>query len=638
MYLSAFAFHASASNLLWLHVSPAGPAYARTRLHVVFQDLHDELDATLLALFQSGPPHSQTQVRERLLACRIGLSHFHRASRACLFAPALAQGADQYPFGSEVLDEHASRVIRLFFSRKKQYDAWFDLVLSEDVADGVSFSFELKHRLIVNAASFQSASAADSVVWDEMTASAGRLRSSSDNDSGSEEETWDGRVQNFSSPSHTDPDTSSRNVPFEAGLRIVAATAMDRALAEHGLLDFNGSSRRLHVCIRRGFLVQDSIALFSQLAQTIPDARQLPLSVSWAGEEAVDGGGPRREWISSLVATLTTQLGSTSEDGPGAWLDRLDKPSARALGCALGLSLLHDVPTRPGLPYWLFRCLLVGPGASSAHWSLTDVEQNCDPDLAQRMFLYIDRVGELVTSPDPDRIHHIATVRLERMRETQEHVANAVLGAHYTDDAQSIEPQLDALIKGFAWMTQGLPLHLLGPNDLRAMLSGSESVDPFSQSSSDENGDHQEVADKHLISTLRQATRHVGFSSTAPGDIQLQDQFWAIFISDWDASQRSALLAFITGAPGLPSGWHRHFTSGSQLGERGQLSQVDTQSDVSVAPAMTVHLVDDPAFASYVPWSSTCTSTLFIPRMSSDELGPRLKVALQNATAGFGLK
>lgn len=610
---------------------------------IVFHDLWTELNASLQAMIQQDSPTNRADVRERLLASRIGVHHFHTASRSCLYAPAAAQGAYAFRFDSDVLDEHAALVVRIFLSGRQPPGTWSYYMFDSSMIDGISLSFALKRQLMASASQMRFASAADSVVWEEMaTSSFGATRSSSRSgwqSSESEEDMGrDTAAPYLSTSSFADPDGLD-DPAMAVGMRIVGTTGLERALAELGLRNGHGPSRRLEIRVRRSHLVDDSHALLERLSKANPDARQLPVSVSWIGEEAVDGGGPRREWISALVAALVPQSSERAPSELGEWLGYMDQRRAWVLGCALGLALLHDVPVRPNLPLWFYRCLLGAGELSPVQWCLSDVEQDCDADLARRMFAYTDAVGgwnaahQNVAGPKVMQI--LAETRVDRLRETQEHMASALLGSHAAEAEAGIVRHLAKIREGFRWMTLGLPVYnILGPGELRAALCGWYSVADAEQDDEvpSRHGDEAQ-ADQLLVHHLRRLTRHIGFSKGEGVGMQLQERFWSLFLDEWTAHQRATLLSFVTGAPGLSPGWHLLESAAVQTAA-GPSSRV---ANVPAA-AMTLHLVDDPAFASYVPWSSTCTSTLFLPCMATQDLGPRLEVALQNATAGFGLK
>ena len=143
------------------------------------------------------------------------------------------------------------------------------------------------------------------------------------------------------------------------------------------------------------------------------------------------------------------------------------------------------------------------------------------------------------------------------------------------------------------------PLQLLQPEELETLLRGRD----------------ERVLD---VDALRASAAHVGFPARASrygAQVHANvEHFWAVWASLDPASQH-ALLGFITGSPRVPA-----------MG--------------AASVGLRIQHVDDPYAqlgTARVPWSSTCTSTLFLPVYDSRAaLEAKVRVALAHST-GFGL-
>lgn len=120
------------------------------------------------------------------------------------------------------------------------------------------------------------------------------------------------------------------------------------------------------------------------------------------------------------------------------------------------------------------------------------------------------------------------------------------------------------------------------------------------------------------VDALQASTTHVGFPVAPSRYAEHVHQNLAHFWSVWralGAREQHALLGFVTGSPRVPA------LGPASVGLRIQ------------------HVDDTHAIGGTerVPWSSTCTSTLFLPVYASRAvLEQKVRVALQHST-GFGL-
>ncbi|KDN52893.1 hypothetical protein K437DRAFT_272184 [Tilletiaria anomala UBC 951] len=345
---------------------------------------------------------------------------------------------------------------------------------------------------------------------------------------------------------------------------------------------------RLKISVRRQHLLDDSI---EQLLLALDDDRLLlPLQVHWVGEEAVDGGGPRREWLHALINCTLAE---------GLHLHAMSEQLSITLGVALGLSVYHELPVPALLPHQICR-LLMHPDATNIPLPLQSLDAS-HPELAATLAM-------LLHAPSSDLCKMEADGELNVIEDTMRQAA--LFG----------EELLSALAFGFQRVCRGVHVELLHPAELRSVITGIPIRSSLSSLATDT--DHRHTLDAATINSLRVVTKHQGFTVE---DETLKQGFWRLWAEDLTGPQRNKLLAFITGSPRLPLGWERLAIS--------QSGQEQRQS----GHLLCIKLVDEPAFRAFVPWSSTCTMTLFLPRMRVEELPGRLNAALAHAD-GFGLK
>lgn len=386
-----------------------------------------------------------------------------------------------------------------------------------------------------------------------------------------------------------------------------------------------GDQGTLALQVRRDYLVDDSMVLLGL------DALELhrPLKITFVDEIAQDAGGLRKEYLLLLCEELchpTRGLFCDINEAPlrgVLWF--APKPQGESdtlplyelLGMVLGLALLHQVTLPLRFPERMYASLLHRVAHHDAPACTLDALRTVHPQLAsglEQLLRYEDAhtsvedaMGMTWSVHYADRLYELAPGGDAQSVTAANREAYATRIAEWMlHDA--IDAPLGALARGFAQICAPpgarlarTPLALFLPAELETLLRG---------------------RDEHLldVSALRASTAHVGFPPKATHGPSAAhenlDAFWDVWRA-LDAPSQHALLGFITGSPRVPA-----------MG--------------AACIGLRIQHVDDPyaalgAATERVPWSSTCTSTLFLPVYPSRAvLEDKVRVALQHST-GFGL-
>lgn len=391
---------------------------------------------------------------------------------------------------------------------------------------------------------------------------------------------------------------------------------------------------------------------------------QQDLRVSFVGdgEEGVDSifGGVRKEWFTLVLKDLYSK-GSLQQAkdapefstiSPGADVDLI-----RCLGVILGWSILHGIPLGLSLPdYITARCLQCDHRQSSTSG---EVEVNLDA-LAQyepRLVASLHKMRSWCPPEGSDSksqqvaafeqtfsLNFVATISSAAGQiktvplcpgGQHRHVNSSNLDEYIHLLTRyllfdSISEHLDALQEGFSRV---FPLEspartLLmsyAPDELRAMIHG----DPEPMRVVDIRGRVDVLGTRSQPSLKKE-------------DDTLLQWFWAVVPHLQIGKQAPPnpveslfpreLLSYIT------SSTHLSITSSSDEAQR---------PTAPPPPPFRIHLVSLPPYVSELdvaplPWTSTCTATLFLPRdvyRDQDHLKERLECALRLSDGGgFGLK
>ncbi|WFD17959.1 HECT-type E3 ubiquitin transferase [Malassezia caprae] len=368
------------------------------------------------------------------------------------------------------------------------------------------------------------------------------------------------------------------------------------------------------VSVSRTTLVDDSL----EAVRAAPaHALHRPLQVTFRDEPAQDAGGLRKEWLQLLCEALQREsawadLGASEPRMQGLLYLRGAPPDEQLeklelLGTALGLALFHQITLPLHFPRALYALLLAlsqGHAAPCDLTTLAHLKPALAAGLARVRTLEAAELAEAhltwqVDTPDgTSELVPLGSTRVVRVDDRDAYVAR--LCEYVLLD--EVRAPWAALARGFARIVAPAggapsPLALLSAAELELLLCGRE--------------------ERELdLEALRASTEHVGFpdryAAGAPRVYRNLEHFWSVW-ARLPPDEQHALLGFITGCVRVPA------LGASALGLRIQ------------------HV--DPAAASEarVPWSSTCTSTLFLPVYGdADLLEAKLRIALRHST-GFGL-
>lgn len=368
------------------------------------------------------------------------------------------------------------------------------------------------------------------------------------------------------------------------------------------------------VSVARARLVDDSL----EAVRGAPaHALHRPLQVTFHDEPAQDAGGLRKEWLQLLCEALQREpawadLGASEPHMQGLLYLRAAPPDKQLeklelLGTALGLALFHQITLPLHFPRALYALLLAlsqGHAAPCDLATLAHLKPALAAGLARVRTLEAAELAEahltwqVDTPGGTTELVPLGSTRVVRVDDRDAYVAR--LCEYVLLD--EVRAPWAALARGFARIVAPAggtpsPLALLSATELELLLCGRE--------------------ERELdIEALRASTEHVGFpdrhAAGAPRVYRNLEYFWGVW-TRLPPDEQHALLGFITGCVRVPA------LGASALGLRIQ------------------HV--DPAAASEarVPWSSTCTSTLFLPVYGdADLLEAKLRIALRHST-GFGL-
>ncbi|CAO1621147.1 unnamed protein product [Parajaminaea phylloscopi] len=416
---------------------------------------------------------------------------------------------------------------------------------------------------------------------------------------------------------------------------------------------------------------------------------QLPLRVHFVGEEGMDSalGGLTREWFrvvtrSLVIDTLVFDRGDTASSVGAADYARVDcvnlspqgsEEHVQVFGLLLGLSLLHQVPLGLRLSDHIMQVLMhSGDEDWSACVQRSELENDLSmlahlkPQLVQGVLKMLQWAPSAATAGQEaeaqfqqtfslnwtvniseaaglSRVvplrsggqHHSVTYRDRKL------YAHSLVRFHLY---QSIQKQLDALRLGFqkVWPI-GLPPSVDVVSDIYRRLSPVDVALVV-------RGDGLDVLD---TSQLRRYVDVVNLRRGGPGaveDTELLQSFWAAVAALQEESTSSEvssrvcftrqLAAFVTASEQLPL-WTMFSSSSDTSVQRCSALFSIHLVDIDYMPSSLAG--DDPS-ALPLPWASTCTATLFLPRAfagvadGAGLLKAKLGLAVQLSEEGFGLR
>ncbi|SPO19722.1 uncharacterized protein UTRI_00113_B [Ustilago trichophora] len=411
----------------------------------------------------------------------------------------------------------------------------------------------------------------------------------------------------------------------------------------------------LNLKIERENAWEQSKALFLQWLESGAPVRGL--RVEFVGEQAADGGGPAREWFATVASTWFDPRSVITSHG---WFqgsnsdEKKAEETAAFLGLLLACAALHT--TKLALPFTLpsaaFK-IATCPNLDTIALTPVDLEF-ADTALARSLQAVLDwspplprgqegeedvekqfdstfsltwstsiasgEAGEVKTIDLVPGGRHRSVKFVERNEFVSKLVWRVLVGSvrgqvsAFRDAWQSVFPS--------GWLHTGEERK--GPESATEILSrGGLAISLFSL---DEVGqailslpssDSTTLSAPLDIADIKGATETVIPTSHTAWDGAVVSWFWDLW-SNLSALHQRRLLAFITGAEDLPA------TGARGIGLRIHLVPTD--------------LENDDARSWPLPWSSTCTTTLFLPTYPNEALlEQKVRIAIEHYQ-GFGLR
>ncbi|SPO20637.1 uncharacterized protein UTRI_00113 [Ustilago trichophora] len=411
----------------------------------------------------------------------------------------------------------------------------------------------------------------------------------------------------------------------------------------------------LNLKIERENAWEQSKALFLQLLESGAPVRGL--RVEFAGEQAADGGGPAREWFATVASTWSDPRIVFTSNGwfqPSHADEKEAEETAAFLGLLLALAALHT--TKLALPFTLppaaFK-IAACPNLDTIALTPVDLEF-ADAALARSLQAVLDwspprgEEGEedvekqfdstfsltWSTSIASGKAGEVKTIdlvpggrhRSVRFAEKNEFVSKLVWRVLVGSVRAQVSAFRDAWQSVFpsSWLQRGQErkgaesaTEILGRGGLAISLFSADEVGQAILSLPSSNSLTMsaplDIADIKAATDTIMPTSHSARDSAGA----VVSWFWDLWSSLTPLHQRR-LLAFITGAEDLPA------TGARGIGLRIHLVPTD---------------LDNQDGRSWpLPWSSTCTSTLFLPTYSNEVLlEQKVRIAIEHYQ-GFGLR
>jgi E3 ubiquitin-protein ligase HERC4 len=347
----------------------------------------------------------------------------------------------------------------------------------------------------------------------------------------------------------------------------------------------------LHV--KRDSIVQDTVAQLTKLA--VMDFKK-PLKVVFAGEEALDAGGVKKEFFLLLLKEILDIKYGMFEyfsESRLIWFNQesFEDPAMYMLiGILCGLAIYNGTIIDIALPLALYRKLL------KRKVTLDDLKE-LQPSVGRSMQKLLDYEGEdfqelfgIAFEITREVYGEVKTIELipngSQINVTQQNKQQFVdVYVDYIFNA-SVKEQFDAFNHGFHRVCGGRVLDLFQPQELQAMVVGNE------------NYDWQELEKNTVYKN--------GYSADHP----VIRMFWDVFHKELDVEGKKKFLLFLTGSDRIP-----------------------------ILGMEAVKLCIQPVSASddYLPVAHTCFNLLDLPVYSNREILRRKLLQAVEHTHGFAL-
>ena len=401
-----------------------------------------------------------------------------------------------------------------------------------------------------------------------------------------------------------DPSDSVLSKPFVLSLKAKAKvcalecqelmkTAVMHAIALRGYSQAHPDDRYMTVKVTRSNVVGDA---FSQLSSMDPSNFLKKLKVVFKGENAVDVGGPSREFLYLLAQKLFDSERGLFEvvNNKYHWFAPVESEKKRSYfltGVTIGLAVHNNVVLPVRLPLFLYKRIIT----PTRRLTLTDLAE-IEPDVASSLRHILQMVekgddvsqlcltfdatincfGEPKTFPIKENMGGVEVTNENARLFVESYVQFRLV--------KFIEPHFEAFKRGFELGAKASSYKLFHPAEMDLIVSG------------------EDVMDWDALKTSTEYTD--GYSKHS----QAVKWFWDIF-TNFSPEKKRKFLKFATGTDRSPF---------------GGLSQVK----------LVVQRGADP---SRLPISHTCFNTFTLPDYTSKSAMERLIDYAIEQTEGFGI-
>ena len=397
-----------------------------------------------------------------------------------------------------------------------------------------------------------------------------------------------------------DIDSYIRNRPPHAiDINVDLDTSLFSDLISNSDSDSNSSYRRrygvLKIKVRRDHLLDDTL-----VALLTADQKELmgKVRVQFQGEEAYDAGGVSREFFSLVTSTLfSPDYGMFELVNERFYWFRSSESNEQAryftlLGAFIGIAINNKVILPIRFPLLMYKKLL---NYKNSKFDINDLAE-IDPSIAQSLksLLESKEKGENIEESGlmfDFSYEYFDTIQTKELIENGSNIPvtndNIDLYIEKVIDwklNKSIENQFIAFKKGYDMNCNTPIMKIFAPVELDELVSGIEKLD---------------------WEAFKKSVTYRGYNKTS----QTIKDLWQIIDHEWDDTQRTDFLYFITGTKTAP------------VGGLGQLK-------------ITIEKVRN---TNQLPKTHTCFNELSLPDYKNiDLMRKKLQICLENCE-GFGL-
>lgn len=368
---------------------------------------------------------------------------------------------------------------------------------------------------------------------------------------------------------------------------------------------FNPSNPYLVVHIRRGDnLVRDTLHEIQKHMEQTSEFKK-PLKVVFQGEEAIDAGGPKKEFFLLLIKEIFDRkygMFKEIESSRTVWFDpqTFEDPNMYfMIGLICGLALYNSIIIDVHFPPVLYKKLL------NQKTTLDDF-RGFDPDYARNLQYLLDFVddehGNIKEIFDQNFQVEEIVYGNRMLVDLKPNGANINLTSENREEYVdlSIDYKLNVSVKnqfekfkdGFYTVSDKDLLSFWHSQELMEMIAGREEYDDFMKLKDNaeyKNGYHRD----HVVIRF----------------------FWEV-LRDFDLDLKKKFLVFLTGSDKIP------------------VEGIDSVK-VTIQPLVR----SSQETQDLLPEASTCFNILSLPRYNSKVImEPKLKLALNEFSKGFGME